>query len=147
MLRNCTDICAPKERIEWQCVSDGREELAQQDGNKDVTLDDLLRIVESAARTIERLQAVNATLMQQMRDAESAAQMASADAESKARQIDELEQSEAALREDAAWCRWFKNKYGASTFFSHIEREYQSTQRVDEAASCAAQSGPAPDAS
>lgn len=121
--------------------------MTQQDGNKDVTLDDLLRIVESAARTIERLQAVNATLMQQMRDAESAAQLATADAESKAQQIDELERSEAALREDAEWCRWFKNKYGASTFFSQIEREYQSTQRVDEAASCAAQSGPAADAS
>ena len=145
-MRNCTNVYAPKERIEWQCVSDGREKLAQQDGNKDVTLDDLLRIVESAAQTIERLQAVNATLVQQMRDAESAAELASADAESKARQIDELEQSEAALREDAAWCRWFKNKYGTSTFFSHIEREYQSTQRVDEVASSAPQSGAAPDA-
>lgn len=100
--------------------------MTQQDGNKDVTLDDLLRIVESAARTIERLQAVNASLMQQMRDAESAAQQAASDAEIQARQIAALEHSEAALREDAEWCRWFRDKYGASTFFSHIEREYQS---------------------
>ena len=110
--------------------------MTQQQGNKDVTLDDLLRIVESAARTIERLQAVNTSLMQQIRDAET-----------KARQLDELEKSEAALREDAEWCRWFKGKYGASTFFSHIEREYQCTQRADDSAPRAPQSGIAPDAS
>ena len=121
--------------------------MAQQEGNKDVTLDDLLRIVESAARTIERLQAVNTSLMQQIRDAESAAQLATLDAETKARQLDELEKSEAALREDAEWCRWFKGKYGASTFFSHIEREYQYTQRADESTPRAPQSGIAPNAS
>lgn len=121
--------------------------MTQQEGNKDVTLDDLLRIVESAARTIERLQAVNASLMQQMREAESAAQQAAADAETKARHIEDLEKSEAALREDAEWCRWFKNKYGSSTFFSHIEREYQHTHRTEEPASRARGSGLAPDAS
>lgn len=99
--------------------------MAQEEGNKDITLDDLLRIVDTAAHTIERLQAVNASLVRQMRECESAAQAASADADNKARQIEELERSEAALREDAEWCRWFKNKYEASTFFSHIEREYQ----------------------
>jgi chromosome segregation ATPase len=97
--------------------------------NKEITLDDLLRIVDTAARTIERLQAVNASLMQQIRECESAAQAAADDADSKARQIDELEKSEAMLREDAEWCRWFKNKYSASTFYSHIEREYQAELR------------------
>lgn len=87
--------------------------MAQEEGNKDITLDDLLRVVESAARTIEHLQAANASLT---------------------RQLEELEKSEAALREDAEWCRWFKNRYGTSTFFAHIEREYQQTQRGDKPA-------------
>ena len=106
--------------------------MTQEEGNKDITLDDLLRIVDTAAHTIERLQAVNASLMRQMRECESAAQAAAKDSEDKARQIEELEKSEAALREDAQWCRWFKNKYGNSTFFSHIEREYQNAQRAQD---------------
>lgn len=125
----------------------GRDQLAQEEGNKNITLDDLLGLVESAARTIERLQAVNASLMQQMRDAETAAQRAAADAESKTRQLDELEKNEAALREDAEWCRWFKERYGASTFFSHIEREYQQTHGAGDPAPRIPQSGIAPDAS
>lgn len=103
--------------------------MAQEDGNKDISLDDLLRIVDTAAHTIERLQAVNASLVRQIRGCESAAQAAIEDAGNKALQIEELEKSDAILREDAKWCRWFKNKYGASTFFSHIEREYQNDHR------------------
>lgn len=99
--------------------------MVQDEVGKEITLDDLLRIVDTAANTIERLQAVNASLMRQLRECESAAQEAAEDADSKALQIEELEKSEAVLREDAQWCRWFKNKYGNSTFFSHIEREYQ----------------------
>lgn len=121
--------------------------MAQEEGNKNITLDDLLGLVESAARTIERLQAVNASLMQQMRDAETVAQRATADAENKARRIEELEQAEAALREDAKWCRWFKDRYGASTFFSHIEREYQQTHGAGDPAQRIPQSDIAPDAS
>jgi hypothetical protein len=121
--------------------------LAQEEGNKNITLDDLLGLVESAACTIERLQAMNASLMQQIRDAETAAQHAAADAENKAHQIEELEKAEAALREDAEWCRWFKGRYGASTFFSHIEREYQQTRGAVDPAPHIPQSGIAPDAS
>jgi hypothetical protein len=130
--------------------------VVQEDGNKDITLDDLLRIVDTAAHTIERLQAVNASLMRQIRDCEFAAQAAVEEADNKAQQIEELEKSEAALREDAKWCRWFKNKYGTSTFFSHIEREYQNDHRrqdpSDEAAASppsrpSPQSGIAPEAS
>ena len=128
-------------------MAHGRKEVTQKEGNKDITLDDLLKIVESAARTIERLQAVNASLRQQMRDAESAAQQAAADAEDKARQIEELEHSEAVLREDAEWCRWFKNKYGNSTFFTHVEREYQQDHHTHAAVPNAPESGIAPDAS
>lgn len=121
--------------------------MTKEEGNKDITLDDLLKVVESAARTIERLQAVNASLMQQVRDCESAAEQAAADAETRSRQVEELEKSEAALREDAEWCRWFKNKYGSSTFFSHIEREYQHTHREGDPSGSNDQSGIAPDAS
>lgn len=121
--------------------------MAQEDGNKNITLDDLLGLVESAARTIERLQAMNASLMQQIRDAETAAQRAAADAENKARQLEEMEKTEAALRADAEWCRWFKDRYGASTFFSHIEREYQQTHGAGDSAPNIPQSGIAPDAS
>ena len=122
--------------------------MAQEEGKKDnITLDDLLRVVESAARTIERLQAANASLTRQIHELESAAERAASDAQSKARQLDELEKSEAALREDAEWCRWFKNRYGASTFFAHIEREYQQTPREDGYAPPAPESGIAPDAS
>lgn len=103
--------------------------MVQDAVNKEITLDDLLRIVDTAAQTIERLQAVNASLMRQIRECESAAQAAVVEADDKARQIEELEKSEAVLREDAQWCRWFKNKYGASTFYSHIEREYQADHR------------------
>ena len=121
--------------------------MTQEEGNKNITLDDLLGLVESAARTIERLRAVNVTLKQQMRDAESAAQRVAADAESKARQLEELKKTTAALREDAEWCRWFKDRYGASTFFSHIEREYQQTHGEAATAPRIPQSGIAPDAS
>jgi len=109
----------------------GREQLIQQEDNRDITLDDLLDIVETAARAIERLQAANVSLARQMRECESAAHAATSDAQSKARQIEELEKSEAALRKDAEWCRWFRNKYGASTFFSHIEREYLCDHRAE----------------
>lgn len=121
--------------------------MAQEDGNKDVTLDDLLRLVESAARRIECLQAENAALVQQVRDAESAAQQARADAQEKARQLEELEQAEAALRMDAEWSRWFKGRYGESTFYAHIEREYEFTQRGESEAPRSPQSGIVPDAS
>lgn len=100
----------------------------QEAAPKDVTLDDLLEVVESAALAIERLQAVNAVLMGQMRDCVSAAQTAAADARSRESQLEELARSGEALREDAEWCRWFRNKYGASTFFAHIEREYQNAR-------------------
>lgn len=102
--------------------------MAQQEDNKDITLNDLLELVDTAARAIERLQSANASLAKQMRECESVARAAVIDAESKSRQIEELEQSEAALRRDAEWCRWFKNKYGSATFFSHIEREYLNEQ-------------------
>ncbi|WP_420475551.1 hypothetical protein [Noviherbaspirillum sp. ST9] len=121
--------------------------MAQEEGNKNITLDDLLELVESAARTIERLQAVNASLTQQVRDAETAAQRAVSDAEDKARQLEAMEKADAALREDAEWCRWFKERYGASTFFSHIEREYQQTHGTVDPVPRVPQSGIAPDAS
>lgn len=121
----------------------GRKQLTQREDRRDITLDDLLELVESAARTIERLQAANAVLARQMQACESAADAVASDAESKARQIAELEQSQAALRRDAEWCRWFRNKYGASTFYSHIEREFQNERREDAQPGDAADTGSA----
>lgn len=121
--------------------------MGQDEGNKHITLDDLLELVESAARTIEDLRAVNASLVQQVREAETAAQRAAADAESKAQQLEEREKTDAALREDAEWCRWFKNRYGASTFYSHIEREYQQLHGAGDSVPRIPRSGIAPDAS
>jgi len=96
--------------------------LTQQEGRKGITLDDLLERVEAAARAIEHLRAANADLARQLRATEAAAQ---ADAQDKSRKIEALEQELAALRHDAAWCRWFRNKYQDSTFYSHIERDFR----------------------
>ncbi|RZI44459.1 hypothetical protein EGT07_03305 [Herbaspirillum sp. HC18] len=99
--------------------------MVQQEGNRNVTLDDLLKLVETAATTIERLQAENAALSHQLRECEASAQGAIADAQEKAARIEALEQTEAALRLDAEWSRWFRNKYKTSTFLSHIERDFR----------------------
>lgn len=125
--------------------------MTQDEDKKDITLDDLLKVVEAAARTIERLQAANATLKQQMRDYEAAMQAAAEDAEIKSRQIEALQKSEAALREEAEWSRWFRNKYSQSTFIAHIERDFENRHRTQEAGADgqppAPRSGVAPDAS
>lgn len=93
-----------------------------------LTLDRLMTLVETAARTIENLQAANGALTRKMRSLESVAKTAAEEMEHQARQIEELEQAAAALRRDAHWARWFRQKYGSphfSTFFGNIEREYR----------------------
>lgn len=109
----------------------GRKALKNQSHNKshntDVTLEDLLALVEKAVGAIERLQDANATLTARLHAQTSATQVATAELEHTALQIEELERAAAALRKDAQWCRWFRNKYGGanfSSFFWHIEREY-----------------------
>lgn len=97
----------------------------QQEGNRNVTLDDLLKLVETAASTIERLQSENAALSHQMRECEARVQSAIADTQEKTTRIEVLEQAEAALRQDAEWSRWFRNKYKTSTFLAHIERDFR----------------------
>lgn len=101
--------------------------MNNQSHNTDVTLEDLLALVEKAVGAIERLQNANATLTEHLRAQTTAAQAATAELEHTALQIEELERAAAALRKDAQWCRWFRNKYGGanfSSFFWHIEREY-----------------------
>lgn len=93
--------------------------------NPNITLDDLVGLVENAIRTIERLQSENAFLARQLNEAETAADVAMAEADCKARQIEELAQSGNALKLEAQWYRWFCKKYSNSTFFTFIEKEYR----------------------
>lgn len=100
--------------------------MTQRPGDKDVSSDLLLAAIERAAAVIERLQRENAALAGRMREYEAAAGSAAEALARRDGRIRELEQSAAALKKDADWCRWFRRRYGDSTFFSHIEREYQS---------------------
>lgn len=78
-------------------------DLNQQPTRADVTLDDLVAMVEKAARTIESLQS---------------------EVRRQAGRIAELEQSEASLRKDAAWTVWFRQKYNNSLFYEAVEKTY-----------------------
>lgn len=101
--------------------------MNNQSRHTDVTLEDLLALVEKAVGAIERLQNANATLTARLRAQTTATEAATAELEHTALQIEELEHAAAALRKDAQWCRWFRHKYGGanfSSFFWHIEREY-----------------------
>lgn len=89
-----------------------------------ITLDDLLGLVETAIGTIERLQTENAFLARQLHESEDAANRAAVEANSMAAHIKELERTAAALKTNAEWRIWFIRKYGTSTFFTHIEKEY-----------------------
>lgn len=93
-----------------------------------VTIEDLMALVEKAAGAIERLQAANQKLAAQLRERTNAALDAAAELEKTAMQIEELERAAALLREDAHWCRWFRNRYGGAdfaSFYTHIESEYR----------------------
>lgn len=102
--------------------------MTQQEHSGDITLEDLLALVEKAVGTIERLQAANDTLTERLRRQTAVAQEVTEELVNTATQIQALEQAAAALRKDAEWCRWFKGKYGGanfSTFYWHIEKEYR----------------------
>lgn len=90
-----------------------------------ITLDDLLGLVETAIHSIERLQTENAFLARQLHESENAASKATARAEHLATRIEELENTQSALKTEAEWRVWFRKKYGKSTFFTHIEKEYE----------------------
>lgn len=78
-------------------------DLNQQLKRAEVTLDDLVAMVEKAATTIESLQS---------------------EVQRQAFRITELEQSEAALKKDAAWTVWFRQKYHDSLFYEAVEKTY-----------------------
>lgn len=93
-----------------------------------LTLDKLMTLVETAAGTIENLQAANGALTRKLRSLESVAKAAAEEMEHHARQIEELRGAAAMLKKDAHWARWFRQKYGSphfSTFFGNIEKEYR----------------------
>lgn len=94
----------------------------------EVTIEDLLALVEKAVGAIERLQTANAALTAQLRVQKDLASTAAAELERTAMQIGKLEHAAATLRKDAHWCRWFRNRYGGAdfaSFYGHIESEYR----------------------
>lgn len=75
----------------------------QNAANREVSLDDLVALVEKAASTISRLQ-------------EEVARQK--------RQIRELEQAQEAVRQDVDWSRWFRQKYQNTVYYPVIEKAY-----------------------
>jgi endonuclease/exonuclease/phosphatase family metal-dependent hydrolase len=75
----------------------------QNAANREVSLDDLVALVEKAAATIIRLQEEVARQKQQIR---------------------ELEQAQEAVRQDVDWSRWFRQKYQNTVYYPVIEKAY-----------------------
>ncbi|KRB84665.1 hypothetical protein [Noviherbaspirillum sp. Root189] len=75
----------------------------QNAANREVSLDDLVALVEKAAATISRLQEEVARQKQQIR---------------------ELEQAQEAVRQDVDWSRWFRQKYQNTVYYPVIEKAY-----------------------
>ena len=100
------------------------EELKLPPENTDITLDDLLELVETAVRTIKHLQAENALLTKKLEESKDVAHAAAIEAENMAAHIKELEHARSALEGDAQWRTWFRNKYSNSTFLTYIEKAY-----------------------
>lgn len=73
--------------------------LKQQPESGEATLDDLMALVEEAARRLADLQAENAALAQKLNEHETAAQSAAAELDIRRQRIDELERSEATLKD------------------------------------------------
>jgi endonuclease/exonuclease/phosphatase family metal-dependent hydrolase len=71
--------------------------------NTEISLDELVAMVEQAAAKIIRLQ-------------EEVARQN--------RQIKELEQQQEAARQDADWSRWFRQKYRNTVYYPVIEKAY-----------------------
>lgn len=97
------------------------EQQAEQPG---ILLEELVRLTERAADTIEQLQRENAALAAQLE--QTVTRLASAGAETAAliRRVQDLEAAQQGLARDAHWCRWFRGKYAESTFYMHIQAAY-----------------------
>jgi predicted RNase H-like nuclease (RuvC/YqgF family) len=83
----------------------------KQAAGPEIALEDLVTMVERAARTIENLQAE----VRQQRA-----------------RITELEQIAAAMEKDAEWAGWFRRKYGNAIYYSVIEKAYLDDHRNKE---------------
>lgn len=90
----------------------------------DITLDNLVGLVEKAARIVDYLQKENAVLADDVKDHQAALQSSAARITMMGTRIQALESEVQQLRRDAQWCRWFQEKYRDSTFFHYIQREY-----------------------
>lgn len=97
-------------------------------GGADISLDKLVALVEKAARVVDYLQKENAMLADDVKDYQTALQSAAMKAAMQASRIQSLEIEAESLRQDAQWWRWFHDRYHNSTFFSHIEREFEADQ-------------------
>ena len=94
----------------------------------DITLDNLVGLVEKAARIVDHLQRENAVLVDDLKDHQTALQSATMKTALQAARIQALESEIEQMRQDAQWWRWFHAKYHNSTFFGHIEREYAASR-------------------
>jgi hypothetical protein len=90
----------------------------------DITLDNLVGLVEKAARIVDYLQKENTVLADDVKDHQAALQSSAARIAMMGARIHALESEAEQLRRDAHWWRWFHAKYHNSTFFNYIEREY-----------------------
>ena len=108
-----------------------------------VTLDNLVGLVEKAARIVDYLQKENAVLAGDIKDHQAALQSAAMKAGRQAERIQALESEMEQLRLDAQWWRWFHAKYHNSTFFNHIEREFAADHSHSQAGNASEKNGDA----
>lgn len=100
------------------------------------SLDRLVQLVDGAAQTITRLQAENMAQRASMAELQMQLQAVQAQLDGKAARIEALEaeiQGFAVLKADAEWCRWFRRKYGQSTFYTHIQNAHRAENPVGSA--------------
>ena len=99
----------------------------------DVTLENLVALIERASQAIDRLQYENAQLHAQLQQREAQTAAATAQLQASAMRVKELEAAHERLATDAHWCRWFRGKYADSTFYGHIETAYRADFPMPEA--------------
>ena len=114
----------PDSAIGHSQLDDGGTHTDVQVDSPDITLDNLVGLVEKAARIVDYLQKENAMLADDVKDHQAALQSATMKAALLSARLQALESEAEQLRSDAQWSRWFHQKYRDSTFFHYIQREY-----------------------
>jgi chromosome segregation ATPase len=100
--------------------------LKQQPGSGDTTLEDLVALVEEAACTLVDLRTENAALTKELREHQMAAQSEAAERDIRRQQIEELERSEAALKDAHAAS---SEKLAAAQMASHAKASELDAER------------------